>query len=88
MLVQKVSQGAATEKVTICQGNVHDLNVRGLGMHNIAELLLCGQPGYRGPGMMPGEVEPIRRTKRNLFRGWHAGRIPRNIGKGVEPEHC
>ena len=55
---------------------------------HLSELLLCGQPGYRGPGMMPGEVEPIQRKKRNLFRGWQAGRVPRNVGKGTEPEHC
>ena len=54
--------------------------------YHLSELLMSGQPGYRAPGTMPGEVEPSRRTKRNRFRGWHAGRVPKDEERDVDPD--
>ena len=56
--------------------------------YHLSELIMCGQPGHRAPGAMPGEVEPFRRTQTNLFRGWHAGKVPKDDKRGSDPEWC
>ena len=60
----------------------------GVTYYHLSELILCGQPGHRAPGMMPGEVVPFRRTQINQFRGWHAGKVPKDDKRGSDPEWC